>query len=215
MFSFRCLVHTVSCVSRKKWVIALRIEDFSSEPMRSWANQLSTKRADKWPKKVLKLSKSELPWINIGPKNIGGLFVPFRTKAKFLYTETVTYIRPRLYVLSSPNTLPDVRLKQKALTSSSCRLLYSTTDGTVPCWIVTVCTKSSVATIEHTVCTSSTFAVARFRDGASGWQRTLRRQFLVSESRTMTDARHTRWAVAWCTQHSEVVRLRAAWIVKQ
>ena len=74
---------------------------------------------------------------------------------RFLYTLGVTYIDPKLYILSKPSTLPSARLKQNNLTSRNCLSVYKMTDRTRESDNTTYQTKSSVCDIVKTDCTYS------------------------------------------------------------
>jgi len=140
-FSTMCLVHETNDHPVKANSIALRIDASPSDPTRSCLKSQSTTRAATWPKKDANVQKSELPCINISPMNVGVVAVPLCCKARLRWAVTVTYTCPRLYVLSTDQTLPSCLWKQKALRSDSCRLLYKIIHGTRMCANVTDCTK--------------------------------------------------------------------------
>ena len=77
-------------------------------------------------------------WMNVGPKNTGELPVLPLLRAWLAYVLTVTYIGPKLKVLSNDYTEPRQESKQNALISRSWRSWYSTMQGT---WFPEICTQ--------------------------------------------------------------------------
>jgi len=77
-------------------------------------------------------------WMNVGPKNTGELPVLPLLRAWLAYVLTVTYIAPKLKVLSNDHTEPWQASKQNALISHSWQSRYSTMQGT---WFPEICTQ--------------------------------------------------------------------------
>ena len=99
--------------SLKACCIAFLIDASSSEPSRKPLHSQLARCTDKLQKKCAYVSKSEFPCINIGPRKVGKSPEPARCNASLRYKPTVTYMFPRLYVLSNDKTLPLILSKQK------------------------------------------------------------------------------------------------------